>query len=487
MENNHAKAKVISSLFWKLLERGGTQGVQFLVQIVLARLLAPEQFGTIAIEMVFINLAQVFVQSGFNTALVQNKDADDVDFSSVLYLSLAVALVLYILLFFASPFISDFYRAPELTSVLRVIGVVLFFGAFNSIQNAYIAKHLLFKKLFYSSFGAIVISGLVGVAAAYIGLGVWALVLQQLFNQISVTIIMWFTVKWRPKLVFSWNRVKILFSFGWKLLASSLIDRLYLDLRPLIIGRIYDSSTLAFYNRGQQFPQVIVSNINGSIQSVMLPTLSAYQEDKVKVKSIMRRAIVTSSFFIFPLMIGMAIVAEPLVIIVLTDKWLSAVPFLQIFCFTYMLMPIHTANLQAINAIGRSDIFLKLEIVKKTYGIIILIISLPFGVYAMAIGELVSSLISSFVNAYPNKKLLNYGYGEQIKDIAPSFVTSVIMGVLVYLVRFLNFSIWSTLIIQVALGVVIYIILAKLFRLDSFSYLLTTIRQLKEARGSKND
>ena len=245
MQNKNIRSKVLSSLFWKFMERGGTQGIQFIVQIVLARLLAPEQFGTIAIVMVFINLAQVFVQSGFNTALIQKKDADELDFSSVFYLSLFVAALLYILIFLTAPFIADFYRDPILMPVLRVLGFTLFFGAFNSIQNAYVSRNMMFKKLFYSSVGAILISGIVGVIAAYMGLGVWALVIQQLINQASITIIMWFTVKWRPKLIFSFKRVRVLFSFGWKLLASSLLDTLYLDLRTLIIGRIYSSSTLA--------------------------------------------------------------------------------------------------------------------------------------------------------------------------------------------------------------------------------------------------
>lgn len=467
------------------MERGGTQGIQFLVQIVLARLLSPEQFGTIAIVMVFINLAQVFVQSGFNTSLIQKKDADELDFCSVFYLSLFVAALLYMVIYFTAPVIADFYRDPILMPVLRVLGLTLFFGTINSIQNAYIARNMMFKKLFYSSVGAILISGVAGIIAAYMRLGVWALVIQQLLNQASISIIMWFTVKWRLKLVFSIKRVRGLFSFGWKLLASSLLETLYMDLRTLIIGRIYSSSTLAYYNRGQQFPYVIVSNINGSIQSVMLPTLSAHQDNKKRVKEMMRRAIVTSSFFIFPMMIGMAVVAEPLVKIVLTDKWLPAVPFLQIFCITYTLMPIQSANLQAINAIGRSDIFLKISIIKRVYGIIILLISMQFGVYTIAIGQIFIAFISSIVNALPNKKLLDYSYKEQWADIMPSLVISIIMGFIVYLYNFLNLAAWKILILQVGSGIIIYLVLAKTLKLDSFNYLFSTIKQLINSKASK--
>ena len=478
MKNQHSKSKVLSSLFWKLLERGGAQGIQFIVQIVLARLLVPEPFGSIAIVMVFINLAQVFVQSGLNTALIQKKDADELDFSSVFYISLFVAALLHILIYITAPFIADFYGDPILIPVLRILGFTLFFGAFNSIQNAYIARNMVFKKLFYSSIGAIMISGIAGIIAAHIGLGVWALVIQQLLSQASTTIIMWFTVKWRPKFTFSFSRVRELFSFGWKLLASSLLNVLYMDLRTLIIGRLYPPSTLGYYNRGHQFPKVIVSNIDGSIQSVMLPTLSAHQDNKERVKEMMRRAIVSSSFLIFPMMTGMAVVAEPLVKIVLTDKWLPAVPFLQIYCISYSLQPIHTTNLQAINAMGRSDIFLELEIIKKIYGLIILGVSLFFGVYAIALGSVLAGVISSFVNAYPNKQLLNYSYKEQWLDIMPSLLISMAMGGVVYLFNFLSISAWQILVLQVGLGIIIYVGLANIFKLECFSYLVATIKQL---------
>lgn len=478
MKNNHTKSNILSSLFWKLMERGGTQGVQFIVQILLARLLAPNEFGMIAIVMVFIQLAQVFVQSGFNTALIQKKDADEDDFSSIFFLSLGIASVLYVFMYTIAPHVASFYENSMLSPVLKVLSLTLFAGAFNSIQNAYVSRNLLFKKLFKSSLGAILFSGIVGIIAANQGLGVWALVIQQLLNQVSITIIMWFTVKWRPKLVFSILKVKEMFSFGWKLLVSSLLNVFYMELRTLVIGKIYTPSTLGYYNRGQQFPKVIVSNIDGSIQSVMLPTLSAHQENKKRVKEMMRRAIISSSLLIFPMMIGMAVVAESLVKIILTDNWLPAVPFLQIFCLSFALWPIHTANLQAINALGKSNIFLKLEIVKKIVGIIILGASLPFGIYAIALGEVLSGLISSFINAYPNKLLLDYSYKEQWADITPSLLITVVMGGIVYLVKFLNLLAWQTLIVQITVGICIYIGLAKIFKIESFEYLVRSIIEL---------
>ena len=476
------KYKIISSLIWKLLERVGVQGIQFIVTIVLARKLMPEEYGIIAIVMVFISLASVFVQSGFNTALIQKNDADEVDFSSVLYLSLGVAGVLYVIIYFSAPFISSFYTQPLLIPVLRVLSITLFIGAFSSIQNAFVAKYMLFKKLFLSSLSASIISGIVGIVAAYNDLGVWALVTQQLTSQLTVTIILWFTVKWRPHLLFSFKRLKKLFSYGSKLLASALIDTLYMDLRTLIIGRIYTPAMLGFYNRGQQFPQLIMANIVGSIQSVMLPALSAHQDNRKRVKDMMRRAIVTSSFLVFPMMVGMAVVAEPLVKIVLTEKWLPAVPFLQIFCISFTLWPIHTANLQAISAMGRSDIFLKLEVIKKIMGLIILGISLPFGVYAIAFGGIFSGLIGTFINAYPNKELLNYSYKEQWLDIMPSLMISLVMGSIVYSLNFLSIPAWQILILQIVSGSIIYILLAKIFKIESFTYLVGTMKQLIKSR-----
>lgn len=474
-DSQSTKRKVINSLFWKLMERGGVQGIQFLVQIILARILSPNDYGIISLITIFIALANVFIQSGFNTALIQKKNVKEEDFSSVLYISLGVAIILYIVLFFVSQFIADFYKIEELKSVLRVLSIILFFGAFNSIQNAIIARTMQFKKLFIVSVFSILISGVVGIALAYSGFGVWALVSQQITNQVSITFILWFTLKWRPRLTFSINRIGDLFSYGWKLLVSSLIDTLYMNLRGLIVGKVYTSNMLAFYNRGEQFPQLIVNNINGSIQSVMLPTLSAEQDNKKRIKELVRRSIETSSFLIFPLMIGLAAVGEPLIKILLTDKWLPCVPFMQIFCLTYALWPIHTSNLQAISALGRSDIYLKLEVIKKIVGITILIISMFYGVYTIALGGLIAGIISSFINAYPNLKLLNYGYKEQIKDVFPSLVLSLIMGLIVYSILFLNLSPYLTLGIQVFTGAIVYVFLAKLFKLECYEYLLSTI------------
>lgn len=471
MEKRHSKSNVIKSLIWKLLERIGTQGVQFLVQIFLARLLLPKDFGTIALVMVFISLGRVFVERGFNTALIQKKNPDNLDFSSVFYISFFLSVLLYFVIYMATPYIADFYGDDKLSSILRVLSLTLLLGSINSIQYAYISKNMLFKKLFTSSFVAIVVSGTLGIAAAYMGAGVWALVIQQLSNQLIVMVILWFTLKWRPILAFSIGRVKTLFSFGWKLLASSILNTLYLDIRTLIIGRLYSPSILGYYNRGEQFPRIIVINIDGAVQSVMLPTFSAHQDNPKIVKDMVRRTIKSSSFLIFPIMVGMIVVAEPLVRIVLTEKWLPAVPFLQLFCISYAVIPIHTANAQAINALGRSDIFLKLEVIKKIIGLSLLVISIRWGVYAIAISMVISSIISSFINAYPNKDLLKYSIKEQWIDIIPSLIISSIMGVMVYLVKYLVEDTLILLISQILLGIITYVALAKIFKNESYTYI----------------
>lgn len=477
-EEQNIKSKVLSSLFWKLLERAGTQGIQFIVQIILARLLLPENYGTIALVTVFIAVANVFVQSGFNTALIQKKNADELDFSSVFYLSLFVAGIIYIFLFFIAPLIAEFYNEQQLIPILRVLTLTLFFGAVNSIQSAVVSRAMQFKRFFYSSVGAMLASGIVGIVMANAGFGVWALVGQQLTSQLMVTVILWYTVAWRPKLVFSFERLKGLFSYGWKLLCSGLIDTIYNNVYSLVIGKVYNSQMLGYFNRGDQFPNLIVTNINGSIQSVMLPTLSANQDDRVRVKAMVRRSIVTSSFVIFPLMAGLAVVAEPLVKIVLTDKWLPCVPFLQLMCISYAFWPIHTANLQAINAVGRSDVFLKLEIIKKAIGIIALCVGIPLGIYVMVGLKAVTSLIATFINAYPNRKLLNYSYKEQWKDIMPMLVLSLIMGAAVYSINFIKLNTSITLIIQIVVGVALYFGLAYLFKLESSRYIFDTIKEL---------
>lgn len=484
MENGkNLKQMVLSSLFWKLMERSGVQGVQFLVQIVLARILFPEDYGLIAIVTIFILLANVFIESSFNTALIQKKGADELDFSSVFYLNLAISILLYVILFFSAPYIALFYNEPQLILVIKVLSLTLLFGSLYSVQNAFVAKKMLFKNLFLSSFGAIITSGIVGISGAYLGWGLWALVAQQLTYKIMVTSILWFTVRWRPRLLFSFIRIKRLFSFGWKILLSALLITISQNIIGLIIGKISNPAMLGFYNRGKQFPELFVHNINGSIQSVLFPALASEQDNPERVKGLLRRSLITSSFVVFPMMVLLFSIAEPLIILLLTDKWLPAVPFLQIFCVIYALMPIHTVNLQAINALGKSDIYLKLEIIKKTLEFIVLLITIEYGIYAIVLGQLLISVIATFINAYPTAKLLNYGFREQLVDIVKNLLLALVMGGVLFLIKFNEINPLMSITLQVFLGIIVYISLAYLFKIDSLTYLVKTIKQRKTLRS----
>lgn len=461
------------ALGWKLLERFGVQGVQFILQIVLARILSPDHYGTLSMMIVFTNLANVFIQSGFNTALVRKKDVDDDDYSSVFWASLTIAAVIYATLFFSAPLIARVYEMPEIVNPFRVLGLMLFPGAFNSIQIAKVRRELNFRKIFTSNIIGMFLAGGVGIAMAYLGFGLWALVAQTLLSTTTICFVMLITVRWRPKLVCNFKKLKELLSFGWKLLVASLIDVLYQDLRSLVIGVKYDSSALGFYNRGKQFPQFIINAINTSVGAVMLPAMAKEQDEREKVKAMMRRSIITSAYIIFPMMMGLAMVASPLISLLLTDKWLPAVPYMQIYCFSLAFYPVHTCNLQAISAMGRSDITLRLEIIKKGIGVTSLVIAVfcfdsPI---AIAFTGIITTLISCFINAYPNKKLVEYSYFEQMRDILPNLAISALMGVAVYFVGYLQLSNLLTLLIQIPVGIITYLLVSAIFRVQGFKYI----------------
>lgn len=469
--------RIFSNMFWKFGERIVSQLVLFIVSVVLARLLSPAEYGSISIILVFITIAEVFVTNGLGSALIQKLDADIVDFSSVFYINLLFSIILYFVVFFISPYIADFYDSQILCSTLRVLAIRIPIAAINSIQQAYVSKKMMFRKFFFSTLFGTLVSGCIGIIMAYYGYGVWALVAQYLINTTVNTGVLWFTVKWRPKVVFSWNKVSTIVSYGWKLLVSSLLDTGYNQLRSLVIGKRYSSNDLAYYNRGVQYPQLIVININTSISSVLFPAISEHQNELDIVKNMTRRAIKTSSFIMWPLMIGLSVIAKPLVELMLTEVWLPCVPYLQIACITYAFWPIHTANLEALKAIGRSDIFLRLEIIKKIIGIALLILSINYGVLAIAVSMFISNTISTFINAYPNQVLLKYSYLDQIKDISSSLILSFIMGLVIYPFSFIISNQILLIVTQVVLGFLFYILIARVLKIEALVYLLNFIKE----------
>ena len=475
----YSSNRTLVNFIWRFAERCGAQLVTFIVSIVLARILSPSDYGTIALVTVFTTILQVFIDSGLSTALIQKKDADDLDFSSVFYFNFVICIILYLIMFVSVPFIADFYKDSSLVSIIHVISLTLIISGVKGVQQSYVSRHMLFKRFFFSTLGGTIFSALLGIIMAYAGFGVWAIVFQQLSNNAIDTLILWITVKWRPIKKFSWTRLKHLLSFGWKMLASSLLDTVYNNLRNMIIGKLYTSADLAFYNQGDKFPKLIVTNINTSIDSVLLPTMSNEQDNHVRVRDMTRRAIKISTYIMAPLMIGLAFCAKPIVQIVLTTKWLPCVPYLQIFCISYLFWPIHTANLNAIKAMGRSDLFLKLEVIKKFIGMILLLITMNISVMAMAYSLLISGLISQVINSWPNRYLLKYSYIDQIKDILPNILMSLIMGVFVYFISYLHLSVLVSLIIQILLGGIIYLILSILTKNDSFIYLINILKSRK--------
>ena len=482
MADIEMKQKVAKGLFWKLLENGGAQGVQFVIAILLARLLTPAEYGVVGIITIFITIANVFVQSGFSTALVQKRNADEADFSSVCYFELAAALLMYGLLYLAAPSIAAYYELPVLAPIVRVLGVVLFPGAVISVQTAYVSRTLEFRGLFLSTLAASLLSGGISVFMAWKGFGVWAMVGQQVLYYLALMTALFITVSWKPGRLFFLSRIREMFSFGWKLLCASLLDTVFNNLYGLIIGKIYNEEALGSYTRGEQFPKLIATNLGAAIQAVLLPAFSAKQDDTAAVRRMVRRAIRLSSFLAVPMLLGLFAVADTLVLALLGEQWLICVPFLRIMCISYCFWPIHITNLQAINAMGRSDIFLKLELVKKALSIVALVIGIRYSVYGMVALKAVQDFLCTFVNGAPNRRLLKYSIWEQWRDMLPPMALSGVMCLLVIVCGRLlaDCFVWGRLAAQITVGIAAYIALAALFRLESFSYLLGMIKDRRK-------
>lgn len=475
MSMDSIRKKTIIGLFWAFAEKVGAQVISFVVSIVLARLLMPEEYGVISIVLVITSLCDVFVDSGFGRALIQAKDTDEQDYSSAFWCGLVVSLVIYVGLFLSAPAIGRFYRMELLGPVIRVMGLRVVLASYSSVLKAKVSRQMDFKQFFFSSLGGTLFSAVVGIVMAYSGCGVWALAAQNMVDAVVDTVVLAITVRWYPGFVFSFQRVKRLFGYGWKVLAASLIDTLYDNFRSLYIGRLYTADDLAFYTRGKQFPNLLADNINSSISSVLFPAIASQGEDKVARKTMTRRAMKTSAYILTPMLCGLAAIAEPLVVLVLTEKWLPCVPYLQILCINYALVPLQTANLQAIYACGRSDICLKLNIIKKSFGLLMVLIFARISVLAMAWAGVVSGVFSLFMNTFPNRKLIDYHLTEQLWDVAPCWLISGVMMVLVNITGQIPMAMLPKLALMILVGGISYILLSLLFRVESFFYLWNLI------------
>lgn len=486
MPTGDLKTATIKSLFWKLFEQGGTSIITLVIQIVMARLLAPEEFGVLAIMLVFVNIGNVIVQSGLNTAIIQAPDASERDYSTVFWMSLILSVILYSFVFFFAPVVADFYSMPTIVAPLRVLVLILVINAFNSIQEAIVARNLEFKKTFRATVTASAVSGVGGIAVALAGGGIWALVVQQLLFQLCKCLVLALQIPWKPRLIFDGERAVTLFGFGWKLLASGLLDQGYQSLSDLIIGKLFTSTDLGYVSQGKKYPLALGTMLDGAIQPVMLSAVSHIQDDAERVKRLARRGLKTSTFLIVPSMTAFAIAANPIVALLLGEKWLPCVPFLQAYCFIYAMLPIHTTNLQVLNGMGRSDLFLKLEVEKKIVGLSILFITafVMRSLVAIIAGYVANTIIATFINAAPNKRVIGYSYLEQIRDICPAYGLSALAGAAAWPMGMAGLPLVPTIIVQVFVVFGVFVALARLLHLEEYTYIISTLREMKAKKTS---
>lgn len=483
-----AKSSVAKSLAFKFSEQFLVKGLGLLIGIILARLLSPTEFGQIAIIMVFINLSHSFVQSGLGTALVQNKTADKRDYSTVFYISLAVAALLVGVLWFAAPAIGTFYENDALVLPLRVYAFSLFFFAFNTVQVAKLSREMQFGKQFVCNLSACVLSGVIGCVLAYLGFGIWSLIAYYFSSAVITSVAMLFVVRWWPSLTFSLERAKELFSYGWKMMVSAFLCSLYADIRTLIIGKRFSEEDLGYYNRGQQFSDVIFASLDSAVQSVMFPVLSRSQEDREKMKRILRRTVSYSALLSLPILFGMAMVADPFVRVVLTEKWLPSVPFLQIICLGYLARPLSSACLVAIKSTGKSGTYMILEIVRRLAMLLVLLVSVfAFGTLtAIAWGFLVSTWLDTLIVSVPTKRIVGYSLWEQWCDISRILLCTLLMGVCIYPISLLPIPPIVILLAQIALGAAVYVGAGFLLRIPAMRELLSMAKRILH-RGKKTE
>lgn len=480
--NNQTGKTIIKSFFWKFAERCGAQLSSFVVSMILARILAPDEYGILSILLIFISLSEVIVQSGLGMALIQKKEVDNRDYSAVLYISIFLAVLLYLILYISAPLIADFFEMDLVSSTLRVMSICLLFGAGSTVLNSMLVRQMKFKRLFVCNITASVSSGIIGIIIAYLGGGAWALVFQYVTNKVITLVVMEIATKWKPGGFQTIKYVKPLFNYGYKLLIANLISTGYNELRSLAIGKKYNSAALAYYDKGKQIPQFVLNNVNATIENVMLPVYSSQQDNIYQLKIMLSYSMCVSSFVIFPMILGLCVIAEPLIVLLLTEKWLPCVPFLVISSLTFLLSPLQTSNAQVINAMGRSDIFLQLEIIKKIIGVIILLSSIFFfdDVIYVAYGGLIFAIISSIINMIPNSLYLKYSIKNQVLDLLPNIMISVIMVICIFPLSFVLKNNIILIMLQMFLGVIVYIVLAIITKNKAFNFLYNILKGKKD-------
>ena len=476
MEPNLRK-KTTNGLLWSSVERFSNQGVQFLFSIILARLLAPEDYGIVAMVVIFFAIAQTFVDSGFSSAIVRKKDRTESDLSTCFYFNIFVGLGFYILLFLCSPFIADFYNQPILSPIVKISGLTVLINSLCIVQQAQFTIRIDFKTQAKVTLTSTVISGILGILLAYLGYGVWALVWQGVIGSFIRMFLLWLFSKWRPRESFSKDSFHYLFGYGSKLLASGLLDTTYNNIYPIVIGKFYSPAQLGNFSRAQGWASLPSSNITGVLQRVTFPVLTEMQDDDERLATNYRKLLRMSAFVVFPLMMLMAAIASPLIRVVITAKWDACVPYLQIICFAMMWYPIHAINLNLLQVKGRSDLFLRLEIIKKVVGVSVMCVTIPLGVTAMCFGMVFSSMIALFINTYYTGKLINVGYLTQMKDLLPIILISLLVSACAYASTWLFSIEWIKLFMAVVIGGIMYLILSIFFAKDEYIEVMNVIKR----------
>lgn len=471
MRNDQSlKDRAVGGAIWKLSEKLGMQLMQIVIQIVLARLLMPEDYGIIGLLTIFINISDVFILQGFTTALIQKKDADELDSSSVFYANFVMSVIIYAVFYAISPIAAKFYKTPQLCSVMRVMSVNIIVGAFCSVHNAIVSKRLQFKISFIRNIANTITQGIVGISMACFGFGVWSLVGSKIAGTFVGMVILCATVDWKPRLMFSVNRMKVLFRYSSKVLGTNLLNTLFNNIHSLIIGRYFSTSDVGYYQRGQQIPQAAMTAVDGSMNEVLYPTLSLLQNEPDRLKYALRRSMKTSMYIVLPMLMGLMVTARPFTILLLTDKWLPSVPFMQLTCLITAFWPL-SARIHALNAIGRSDVTLKLSIIAKILTIIMIVMCIPLGMYAIMWGTLIASCISFWITSYYVNKHIGYSLKELLNDIGLPIILSLGMALVVVAVSKINIGILPSLCLQVLSGAIFYIGLSEILKLDQYEYI----------------
>lgn len=451
---DNIKQKAVHGVMWSMVDRFATQGISFCFSIILARILAPKDYGVVAMIVIFTDIAQTFVDSGFSSALIRKPQLNKGDLSTAFYFNIVVGLVCYGILFAVSPLIADFYDLPILSPVIKVTALGVLLNSLCVVQRALFTKRVDFKTQALISIICVIISGAVGLYLAYNGYGVWALVIQGTAGSLVNCILLWVFSKWRPLLLFDRESLRYLWGYGSKLLASGLINTAYNNIFPIVIGKFYSPTQLGLFSRAQSYSSLLSSNITGILQRSTFPILSLIQDDDERLRTDYRRLLRMAAYIIFPLMVGMAAMARPLIITMITAKWEACVVYLQVICLAMMWYPIHAINLNLLQVKGRSDLFLRLEVVKKVMGITVMCITIPMGVLAMCCGMVVTSMISLVINTYYTGKLIHVGFIRQMGDLMPILVAALATGAMAYICS----SFFSNEPIKLAVGVIVGII-----------------------------